>query len=201
MDFASNVKGANIEKLENALIETKDAEYIYYFSGVEGANIEKLENAIIQTGDVEFIYDFAMTVRGANVEKLKKAIIETKNYEYIHKFVIDKMEIDMKLPKGEDLRMYLVNSFADKLYNVYEKSSILKYLIENRELGINEIRLKIYFDYLNNQNSTIEELEKCNEEYIRYVSMYYGEKDQEEETKENLEKNNEEEKSFVKVKK
>ena len=168
---------------------------------VKWSNIEKLEDAIVKTGDVEFIYDFAMTVRGANVEKLKKAIIETKNYEYIHKFVIDKMEIDMKLPKDEDLRMYLVNSFADKLYNVYEKSSILKYLIENRELGINEIRLRIYFDYLNNPNSTEEDLEKCNEEYIRYVSMYYGEKDQEEETKENLEKNNEEEKSFVKVKK
>ena len=62
-------------------------------------------------------------------------------------------------------------------------------------------RLRIYFDYLNNPNSTEEDLEKCNEEYIRYVSMFYGEKNKNEETKENLEKNNEQGKTLVKNKK
>ena len=42
--------------------------------------------------------------------------------------------------------------------------------MENRESDINEIRLRIYFDYLSNFNSTKEDLEKCNEEYI---SFYY----------------------------
>ena len=141
---------------------------------------------------------------------MKRAIIETKNAEYIYKFAndinksnIDKMEIDMILTKDKDLKtigMYLADSFANKLYNI-EKSSTLKYLIENRELGINEIRLRIYFDYLNNPNSTEEDLEKCNEEYIRYVSMFYGEKNKNEETKENSGTNNKQGKTLVKTKK
>ena len=109
----------------------------------------------------------------------------------------------MILTKDKDLKtigMYLADSFANKLYNI-EKSSTLKYLIENRELGINEIRLRIYFDYLNNPNSTEEDLEKCNEEYIRYVSMFYGEKNKNEETKENSGTNNKQGKTLVKTKK
>ena len=141
---------------------------------------------------------------------MKRAIIETKNAEYIYKFAndinksnIDKMEIDMILTKDKDLKtigMYLADSFANKLYNI-EKSSTLKYLIKNRELGINEIRLRIYFDYLNNPNSTEEDLEKCNKEYIRYVSMFYGEKNKNEETKENSGTNNKQGKTLVKTKK
>ena len=109
----------------------------------------------------------------------------------------------MVLSKKIDLKHIgekVKESFFNKLYFV-EKDDTLKYLIKNRKIDINEIRLRIYFDYLNNPNSTEEDLEKCNEEYIRYVSMFYGEKNKNEETKENLEKNNEQGKTLVKNKK
>ena len=58
-----------------------------------------------------------------------------------------------------------------------------------------------YFDYLNNPNLTEEDLEKCNEEYIRYVSMFYDEKNKNEETKENSKRNNEQGKLLLRLKK
>ena len=109
----------------------------------------------------------------------------------------------MVLSKKIDLKHIgekVKESFFNKLY-FGEKDDTLKYLIENREIDINEIRLRIYFDYLNNPNSTEEDLEKCNEEYIRYVSMFYGEKNKNEETKENSGTNNKQGKTLVKTKK
>ena len=108
----------------------------------------------------------------------------------------------MILKKDYDLKnicKYVPYSFLRKLY-FGEKTATLKYLIKNREIYINEIRLRIYFDYLNNPNSTKEDLEKCNEEYIRYVFMLYGEKNKAKGPKENLEKNNEQGKNLVKTK-
>ena len=109
----------------------------------------------------------------------------------------------MVLSKKIDLKHIgekVKESFFNKLY-FGEKDDTLKYLIENREIDINEIRLRIYFDYLNNPNSTEEDLEKCNKEYIRYVSMFYGEKNKNEETKENSGTNNKQGKTLVKTKK
>ena len=109
----------------------------------------------------------------------------------------------MVLSKKFDLKCIgekVKGSFFNKLY-FGKKTDTLEYLMGNRELDINEIRLRIYFDYLNNPNSTEDDLEKYNEEYIRYVSMFYGEKNKDEETKENSEKNNEQGKTLVKTKK
>ena len=99
-----------------------------------------------------------------------------------------KMELYLVLSKKFDLKLIgktFEESFLDKLY-FYKKTDTLEYLIENREIDINEIRLRIYFDYLNNPNSTEEDLEKCNEKYIRYISMFYDEKNKGEEDKNNV---------------
>ena len=207
-EFAKNVDGANILKLEDAIIATGDAEYIYYFArDVKDANIKKLEDAIMETKNAKYICCFIQVMYGSSIiidrdVRSIGTVEDTSEIDKLENMNIDHIEFDMILKKY-DLKVIgekVKNSFLNKLY-FERKNYTLKYLIKNKELDINEIRLRIYFDYLNNPNSIEEDLEKCNEEYIRYVSMYYGEKDQEEETKENLEKNNEEEKSFVKVKK
>ena len=88
--FARDVKGANISKLEDAIIATDDAEYIFYFArDIESANIKKLENAILASSDAEYIYLFARDVKGANISKLEDAIIATNNIEYIFYFARD----------------------------------------------------------------------------------------------------------------
>ena len=209
----SFLDGVHIGKLEKAIIATGDDYYIYYFAKniKEGKDIDKLEDGIIATKDAEYIYNFAKDVKeGKDIEKLGNALIENGNIKYISLFSmllddisINKFELKMILKKDYDLKTictYVPYSFLRKLY-LERKIDTLKYLIENREIDINEIRLRIYFDYLNNLNSTEEDLEKCNEEYIRYVSMFYGEKNKNEETKENLGKNNGQGKTFVKTKK
>ena len=70
-DFARSIKGANIQKLEDAIIRSKNAKYIYVFArSIEGANIQKLEDAIIKTKNVKYIEEFAEYVKGANKERL-----------------------------------------------------------------------------------------------------------------------------------
>ena len=210
--FAKDIKnGKDIDKLEDGIIESKNAKYIYQFArDVENANIDKLEDAIIATKNAHYIYKFAKDVKeGKNIEKLENAIIKTKGdtidfleFAKLPNTNTDKIELYL-IPLDKDLKWLgevIKKSFLNKLY-FGEKDDTLKYLIENREIDINEIRLRIYFDYLNNPNSTGMDLEKCNEEYIRYVFMYYGEKNKDEETKENLEKDNEQGKTLVKTKK
>ena len=194
---AKKVKGAHRDKLEDAIIAIGDAEYIFLFAAtIKGAHIDKLGDAIIATGDAEHIFLFAF-LEGAHIDKfkLKKAIMAIDDIEYISYWLVwlanintDKMELYLVLSKKFDLKLIgktFEESFLDKLY-FYKKTDTLEYLIENREIDINEIRLRIYFDYLNNPNSTEEDLEKCNEKYIRYLSMFYGEKNKDEEDKNNV---------------
>ena len=209
-EFAKNIKGTHIDKLEDGIIAKGDAYYIYSFAkDIKGAHIDKLEDGIISTKKAQYIYEFAMDIKGAHIDKLRDAIILIGNLEYISKFFklayikADERELYLVLSKRFDLEtigITFADSFANKLY-FKKKEDTLKYLIKNRELDINKLRLRIYFDWLNNPNSTKEDLEKCNEEYIRYVSMFYGEKNKNEETKENSEKNNEQGKTLVKTKK
>ena len=238
-EFAKNIEGSHIDKLEDGIIATGDAVYINQFAFLDGAHIEKLEDAIIDTkavlyicsfainvkkgkdidkledaiiaiGDAHYIYYFASDVKDTNIERLGNALIEIGNIEYITRFSIllkdisiDKFELKMILKKDYDLKTiytHVLYSFLRKLY-LERKIDTLNYLIKNREIDINEVRLRIYFDYLSSFNSTEEDLEKCNEEYIRYVSMFYGEKNKNEETKENSGTNNKQGKTLVKTKK
>ena len=170
--------------------------------------LKEREERIINSKDPEDIYDFAANVEGAHIDKLEEAIMTTGYIKSISAFLkltninTDKMELYLVLLKKFELKLIgktIKESFLNKLY-FGEKDATLKYLIKNRDLDINEFRLRIYFDYSNNPNSTKENLEKCNEEYIRYVFMLYGEKNKVKGTKENLEKNNEQGKNLVKTK-
>ena len=192
--FARNIKeGKNIDKLEDAIIATGDAEYIYYFArDVKDANIKKLEDAIMETKNAKYICCFIQVMYGSSIiidrdVRSIGTVEDTSEIDKLENMNIDQIEFDMILKKY-DLKVIgekLKNSFLNKLY-FERKNYTLKYLIKNKELDINEIRLRIYFDYLNNPNSTEEDLEKCNEEYIRYISMFYDEKNKDEEDKNNV---------------
>ena len=80
----------NIVKLEDAIIQTGNAKFIFYFArDVKGASIEKLEDAIIQIGNAEFMYDFSEFIEGANIPKLEDAIIQTGNAEWINRYAME----------------------------------------------------------------------------------------------------------------
>ena len=162
--FARDVKGANIEKLENAIIETKKPFYIYFFAlNIEGANIEKLENAIIATKLVKFMQEFALNVKGANIEKLKNAIIET-NDSSLMSLMCEVLGVNVNKEKMTDVEIH-------KVLMARRKYILLRLQINLYE-SENAVIFGIYSGYLSNPESTVEDLKKCNEAYLNYMSSH-----------------------------
>ena len=88
--FAINVKGGDISKLQDAIIASENAEYIYEFArDVKGADISKLQDSIIASQKVLYIHRFAMNVTNADISELQDAIIASKNAEYIYYFAMN----------------------------------------------------------------------------------------------------------------
>ena len=79
------------------------------------------------------------------------------------------------------LETFIISSDLKNIYYVGEKNArakkqILTELINNRHEGNNEIILGIYFDYLNNPEATIEDLNECDREYLDYMCSLEEEK-------------------------
>ena len=155
-----NIEGVNIQKLENAIIEIKNAKNIYNFARyIKGANIEKLENAIIETNDAEYIYLFAKDVKGAN---LYKCLYEIKKLNSQNDF--SNFEISL------EINIILINlASIHNCVDAEEKKQVLTDIISNRYEDNNEIKLGVYFDYLNNPEATNKDLDKCDREYLDYM--------------------------------
>lgn len=187
--FARYIKGANIEKLENVIIETKCYEYIIPFFAlhVKGANIEKLENTIIEAKNAAYIYCFAKYIKGASIEKLENAIIETKDAVYIYLFGKKVKGANLYKCLYEIKKLNSQNAFSNfvislekraisrDLENIHncvdteDKKQVLIELISNRYEDNNEVKLGVYFVYLNNPEATNEDLDKCDKEYLDYM--------------------------------
>ncbi len=85
--FARDVAGADIEKLEDAMIQTDDFDLVCWFAAdVQGADIVKFEDAAINSGDAFNIYYFAECVKRANIEKLWNALQATNDSFFIKEF-------------------------------------------------------------------------------------------------------------------
>ena len=63
-------------------------------------------------------------------------------------------------------------------YVVFEgaKKQVLTELINERYEGNNEIKLGIFFDYLNNPEATDRDLHECEREYLDYICSLEEEK-------------------------
>lgn len=183
-----NIEGVNIQKLEDAVINMKNAFILFNFACITvNTNKEKLENAIIEIKNTKNIYNFARYIKGANIEKLENAIIEIKNAEYIYLFARDVKGANMYKCLYEIKKLNSQNNFSDleisleiniilrdlaSIHNCVdteEKKQVLIELISNRYEDNNEIKLGVYFDYLNNPEATNEDLDKCDKEYLDYM--------------------------------
>lgn len=183
-----NIEGVNIQKLEDAVINMKNAFILFNFARITvNTNKEKLENAIIEIKNAKNIYNFARYIKGANIEKLENAIIEIKNAEYIYLFARDVKGANMYKCLYEIKKLNLQNNFSDleisleiniilrdlaSMHNCVdteEKKQVLIELISNRYEDNNEVKLGVYFDYLNNPEATNEDLDKCDKEYLDYM--------------------------------
>lgn len=183
-----NIECVNIQKLEDAVINMKNAFILFNFACITvNTNKEKLENAIIEIKNAKKIYNFARYIKGANIEKLENAIIEIKNAEYIYLFARDVKGANMYKCLYEIKKLNSQNNFSDleisleiniilrdlaSIHNCVdaeEKKQVLIELISNRYEDNNEVKLGVYFDYLNNPEATNEDLDKCDKEYLDYM--------------------------------
>lgn len=183
-----NIEGVNIQKLEDAVINMKNAFILFNFACITvNTNKEKLENAIIEIKNAKNIYNFARYIKGANIEKLENAIIETNDAEYIYLFAKDVKGANLYKCLYEIKKLNSQNNFSDleisleiniilrdlaSIHNCVdteEKKQVLIELISNRYEDNNEIKLGVYFDYLNNPEVTNEDLDKCDKEYLDYM--------------------------------
>lgn len=65
--------GANIERLEDAIIKTGDINSIILFANeIDGADIKRLTNVILETGDIGYISTFFRVVYHINIHSFEE---------------------------------------------------------------------------------------------------------------------------------
>lgn len=150
-----------MDALEKKIIETNDAYIIYKFAkNIKGVDIEKLENEMIILGDKEYMLKFAENVAGANLYKFLYAF---KKINDIEKYI-----------KIKD-KIFMMDESLMKIHNS-DKSDTIKYLIENKNENNNDIKLRIYFSYLNCFNTSHVELIEFDKEYLEYICFVESQK-------------------------
>ncbi len=158
-DKVINYLGMNA--LEKKIIETNDAYIIYKFAkNIKGVDIEKLENEMIILGDKEYMLKFAENVAGANLYKFLYAFKKINDSE---KYIKIKNKI------------FMMDESLMKIHNS-DKSDTIKYLIENKTENNNDIKLRIYFSYLNCFNTSHIELIEFDKEYLEYMCFVESQK-------------------------
>lgn len=150
-----------MDALEKKIIETNDAYIIYKFAkNIKGVDIEKLENEMIILGDKEYMLKFAENVAGANLYKFLYAFKKINDSE---KYIKIKNKI------------FMMDESLMKIHNS-DKSDTIKYLIENKTENNNDIKLGIYFSYLNCFNTSHIELIEFDKEYLEYMCFVESQK-------------------------
>lgn len=150
-----------MDALEKKIIETNDAYIIYKFAkNIKGVDIEKLENEMIILGDKEYMLKFAENVAGANLYKFLYAFKKINDSE---KYIKIKNKI------------FMMDESLMKIHNS-DKSDTIKYLIENKTENNNDIKLRIYFSYLNCFNTSHIDLIEFDKEYLEYMCFVESQK-------------------------
>lgn len=150
-----------MDALENMIIETNDAYIIYKFADkFKDVNIEKLENEMIILEDKEYMLKFAENVASANLYKFLYAFKKINDSE---KYIKIKNKI------------FMMDESLMKIHNS-DKSDTIKYLIENKTENNNDIKLRIYFSYLNCFNTSHIELIEFDKEYLEYMCFVESQK-------------------------
>lgn len=150
-----------MDALEKKIIETNDAYIIYKFADkFKNVNIEKLEDEMIILGDKEYMLKFAENVAGANLYKFLYAFKKINDSE---KYIKIKNKI------------FMMDESLMKIHNS-DKSDTIKYLIENKTENNNDIKLRIYFSYLNCFNTSHIELIEFDKEYLEYMCFVESQK-------------------------
>ncbi|MBO5413894.1 MAG: hypothetical protein J6A29_06440, partial [Clostridia bacterium] len=100
---------SNVQSFEDVLIALKSPYQIIDFAeNVTGVDIPKMQDAVIEIGNTGPMQDFAKRVEGCDDEKIKQALFEKQAASDIYFFFSDKLrkekEVDMDdISKAEDI--------------------------------------------------------------------------------------------------
>lgn len=167
-NFAKNVKNAPIERLTDIIIDSNNACYIYLFTRDVGQKpIPKLASAIMKIHDIDHIYYFIRDVKNAPVEQMIDEVIRTYNLERIW-WLSKRMGLSLsKLYCTYSKEKSLAVGIVMKNEN---KEKVLTNLIDSINQDDNLIKLRVYFDFLVNPESSLEEARRCDKEYKEYIA-------------------------------
>ena len=99
-DLALGSVGEKYKKIEQALIQTRNAEYIYRLATnqKEETNIKVLENTLLEIGDAYYLVGFAEDVEGADLTKIREVVYKNgtqEQVEYLNKILKKSVFEDM----------------------------------------------------------------------------------------------------------
>ena len=140
-EFARDVKGADILKLQDEIIKLGDAEYIYLYKSIKGSDINTLKDAILKTNNAEYIYGFARSYEGDKtafcyaIGKAGVAEYITEFIRNIHLFTGDLYKIQDGVIDTNNAE--LISWFAENVKGADKKNlmCIAREIKENQEQG------------------------------------------------------------------
>lgn len=144
---ASKVKGVSISNLTDAIIETGNVHYIYFFTHISGVPIDKLIDKIIESKDIKYITRLLTNKKNIDLEKIIDKIIKTENAEIIYHSaltlqnfltiptqLIEKLETAISTTDNAEyiyFFAYNINSSnKDKLANALVQTTDAKYIYQ-----------------------------------------------------------------------
>ena len=127
----------DLDKLQKALIETKDAKHCYLLAKHSSwADIDALQDVVIEYGEDYYLLAFAENVGDADVRRLSRALADRGNYKYLLKLAVkmpDKIDVEyvqnfiLKSDNMSDLLLFAAN-VKDANYDL-----LLDRVIEKRD--------------------------------------------------------------------
>ena len=160
--FARDIKGANIELLQQAIIDSEREDFIYLFArDIEGANIELLQKEM-RYGDPKYIYLFAYEVMGSNAEVLQNHLIAQmgEGYDWSFREVL----LNYMLKFAEDIE----GTNIDKM--ISEIDSFINEYHANGNIYHHELMDMRFDDYIEELDDFINELRELqNNKTLRII--------------------------------
>ena len=121
---------------------------------------------MLEIQNIDNIYYFVRDVKNAPIEKMMDEVIRVYDIEKI-KWLAKKLEMSLK----DFYHMYSrEKSFAAEIVMENKnKEEVLTNLIDNMDQNDNLVKLRVYFDFLNNPKSSLDEARSCDAEYKEYL--------------------------------
>lgn len=150
-NYALNCKYANIERIQNIILNFKSEDIVMFAKYVNGINITLLEDNLIKRKDYRTIYKIAACIDNSNKEKLEKSIANSNNAKYIYRFATMVKNVNIKLLENEILNTHSLKYLHKfmKDVNTCDKDKILEQILKLDEYTVYE-KLDIIIDIINN---------------------------------------------------